>query len=266
MNQSDENLNRLIDLVNESRDLWYLNEVQELSEQLYAGLSGGALRQEFLRQSIDKDTETKRKATLAYEYVLIRQMFEDQEEVKQGIELLMQTEPSLSNLEADVALVGMDYIGQCIEQQKLLVPKEMDKIVLDRYAQSYDNLIFYDKPFVTLVHQVNGGCKIHTIKDETGAAIGKIDLVGKTDYCAEGTFSIMTHSVTFSGSIEQACEYVREKQTDPNIISTSSEVLCNYVVQRYIHMRIWNTFKDFFRDGNDGISIFKQADVDFLQD
>lgn len=258
-----ENLVQLIQLIRASRDLWYLNEAPELSERLYKGLSGEALGKEALKQSTSKDVETKRKVALAFEYVLIKQKFENDDDARETIEWLLQNEPSLLNLTMDVANVRLNYINQCIEQQKLLVPKEMDKIVLDRYAHSYDNLIFYDKPLVTLLHEREGKCDIHTIKDETGALMGHRQMGNAGVGIAEGLFSIMPYTEDFKGSRGKACGYIRGKQTDPNIICTLSVPLCHYVTQRYIHMRIWEAFKT-SKIPIDDTSLFSEATFEFF--
>lgn len=257
-----ENLVQLIQLIRASRDLWYLNEAPELSDELYKGLSGDALKKAAVEKSTSLDVETKRKAALAFEYVLIRQKFENDGDARETIEWLLQNEPSLLNLAVDVAKVGLNYIDQCVEQQKLLVPKEMDKIVLGRYAHSYDNLMFYDRHIVTLVHKRKDACDIHAIKDETKALDSYRQMEGGGTGMAEGWFSIMPHTEVFEGSPEKACEYVRSKQNEPNIICTSSVPLCYYVTQRYIHMRVWETFKT-SNIPLDGPSIFTEFGVRF---
>lgn len=256
------NLIHLMQLIKASRDLWYLNDVPELSERLYGGLSGKALKKKASRHNKSRDVETKRKAALAFEYISVRQKFENLEDATQNIEWLLKYEPSLLNLSVDLSNVGLNYIDQCIEHGKLLVPREMDEIVLGKYAQCYDNLIFYDKTFVTLVHEHEGKCDIHTIKDETNAVHVQQDVGIEELHSDEGILSIMPHLEEFEGPQEKACEYIRSKQNDLNIICTSSVPLCHYVSERYTHMRIWEVFKS-AKIPIDVSSVFTKAIVQF---
>ena len=217
MNNNMAGMAKLISMVRASRDLWFLNDAAELSEKLYKELSGKALTSEAKRLSKIGSPEDKRKSQLAYEFRLAHQL-------PGTIEGLIKTEGAYICLASDLAHVGMHY-RDCVQDPSLLVPKEMDRAVFERFANSYDNVLFYDLPYVAIIHDRGDCCAINRIHDKTkgvGARNSRTTIV-------EGAFDISPSSQAFEGSVDDAVELVKAEQEIPNLIITSDVGLGFYI-------------------------------------